>query len=382
MRLARPSPICRLTTTATRLMGFSPQQLRVGLRNIFRLTASVVLALTIVPGVAVAQSGPADHAPNGTEILLLGTAGGPPLHKDRSEPSSLLIVDGRPYLIDCGIGTMRRMVRAGIRSETTGTIFITHHHPDHDLGLADVMANDFLNLGLADAAHTINIYGPPQTKELVEAAFRYISIPFGVFADEQFGETGPRNLFVAHDIPHDGVVFQDDKIRVIAAENSHYALMPAHFRTQIKSYSYRFETPHGVVVFTGDTGPGDAPVIRLAKGADVLISEVLDLDAMVKFARALGEERHWSPQRSNALVEHMKFEHLDMEEVGELASKAQVKSVVLYHFSAEGVESADFVSAVKKYFSGPVFAGADLDRYCLSRQAGKRTSARILSPCH
>ncbi len=371
----------RFSAPATRFKSFSCEPLRASLRSIYWLTASAVLSLTIVPGVAVAQSSPAAQAPRGTEILLLGTTGGPPLHKDRSEPSSLLIVDGRSYLIDCGIGTMRRMVRAGIRSETIGTIFITHHHPDHDLDLADVMANDFFNMDLADAAHTINIYGPPQTKELVEAAFRYISIPFGVFADEQFGDTRPRNPFVAHDIPRDGVVYQDDKIRVIAAENSHYALMPAHFRTQMKSYSYRFETPHGVIVFTGDTGPSDAPVIRLAKGADVLISEVLDLDAMVKFARALGEEHHWSPQRSNALVEHMKFEHLDMEEVGKLASKAQVKSVVLYHFGSEGVKPAAYVSGVKKYFSGPVFAGADLDRYCLGRQDGRGTSARILSPC-
>lgn len=376
--LPHSSLIQKLPATATRLMGFSPRQLRVGLRNICRLTASVVLALTIVPGVAVAQGGPVAQAPNGTEILLLGTAGGPPLHKNRSEPSSLLIVDGRPYLIDCGIGTMRRMVRAGIRSETIGTIFITHHHPDHDLDLADVMANDFFNLDLVDAAHTINIYGPPQTKELVEAAFRYISIPFGVFAAEGLGDTRLANPFEAHDIQHDGLAYQDDKIRVIAAENSHYALMPAQFRTQMKSYSYRFETSHGVIVFTGDTGPSDA-VMQLAKGADVLVSEVHDLNAMVKFAHALGEEHHWSPQRSNALMEHMKFEHLDLEEVGELASKAQVKSVVLYHLNPEN--PAAFVSGVKKYFSGPVFAGADLDRYCLSRQVGKGTRVRILSPC-
>src|SRR5579859_7824947 len=334
MRLARPSPICRLTTTATRLMGFSPQQLRVGLRNIFRLTASVVLALTIVPGVAVAQSGPADHAPNGTEILLLGTAGGPPLHKDRSEPASLLIVDGRMYLIDCGIGTMRRLVQAGIRSETIGTIFITHHHPDHDLDLADVMANDFFNLDLAGATRKINIYGPPQTKELVDAAFHYITIPFGVFAAEGLGNGRVTNPFEAHDIPHDGPVYQDDKIRVIAAENSHYALMPAQFRTQMKSYSYRFETPRGVIVFTGDTGPSDA-VTQLAKGADVLVCETGDANARAKFVQSLAAKNHWPPERSNALMAHMKVEHLGLEEAGELASRARVKSVVLYHINPE-----------------------------------------------
>src|SRR5690348_9175219 len=84
-----------------------------------------------------------------TEVLFLGTAGGPPLRLDRSEPSTLLVVDGRPYLIDCGIGTMRRMLRAGVKSEQVRTIFLTHLHADHDLGLADVMANDFFRQSTA-----------------------------------------------------------------------------------------------------------------------------------------------------------------------------------------------------------------------------------------
>jgi ribonuclease BN (tRNA processing enzyme) len=49
--------------------------------------------------------------------------------------------------------------------------------------------------------------------------------------------------------------------------------MPAQFRAHFKSSSYRIQTPHGVVVFTGDTGPSDA-VVKLAMDADVLVAEV------------------------------------------------------------------------------------------------------------
>ncbi len=330
-----------------------------------------------LPGACAAQSTPAAETVRGIEIVLLGTHGGPYLNQDRSESSSLLIVDGRPYLIDCGMGSMRRMVRAGIRSERVGTIFITHLHPDHDLDLANVMANDLLNLQrTADALQTFNIYGPPQTKELVDAAFAYISIPFGAFAAEaRNADMLARNPFAAHEIRSDGLVYQDDKIRVIAAENSHYALMPAKFRERMKSYSYRFETPHGVVVFTGDTGVSDA-VTQVAKNADVLISVALDLDAMDKSLHEAAIENHWSAERLNGMMAHMKDEILDLKEVGELASKAQVKSVVLYHLGPDGVQPAVFVSGVKKYYPGPVFAGADLDRYCLSDKA------QMLSPCH
>src|SRR5690242_21373313 len=117
------------------------------------VTFSVVtVGIVAVLGLAestIGQTSPSTAAPNRTEVLFLGTAGGPPLRLDRSEPSTLLVVDGRPYLIDCGIGTMRRMLRAGVKSEQVRTIFLTHLHADHDLGLADVMANDFFRQSTA-----------------------------------------------------------------------------------------------------------------------------------------------------------------------------------------------------------------------------------------
>jgi ribonuclease BN (tRNA processing enzyme) len=271
-----------------------------------------------------------------------------------------------------------------VRSETIGTIFLTHLHPDHDLGLADVMGNDFFELGQSSARRTISIYGPPLTRALVSAAFRYISIPFSVFAAESSSSgIGPIlvNPFVAHEIQHGGLIYQDDKIRVIAAENSHYALMPAGFRKRMKSYSYRIETPYGVIVFTGDTGPSNA-VVRLARGADVLVSNVLDLTAMGASVNRAAKRNHWSPQRTNAFMNHLRVELLDLQEVGEIASSAHVGSVVLNHFDPTVKDPAAYVAGVKRFFSGPVFAGADLAAYCLRSRAGRDISgAADFGPC-
>ena len=148
----------------------------------FRAVAILALALAVgTPGADAAQNAPATAPNHNTEIVFLGTAGGPPLRLDRSEPSTLLVVDGRAYLIDCGIGTMRRMIEAGIKSEQVKTIFFTHLHADHDLGLADVMANDFAREDLFGMTGSFNVYGPPQTRELVDAAFRFITIGFRPF---------------------------------------------------------------------------------------------------------------------------------------------------------------------------------------------------------
>jgi len=334
---------------------------------------------------AKAQTNSSVGAPDRTEILFLGTAGGPPLRLDRSEPSTLLIVDGRSYLIDCGIGTMQRMLKAGIASESIKTIFFTHLHADHDLGLADVMSNDFLRLNAISSKESVNIYGPPQTKELVDAAFRYITFGFTAFAAEPGairaglvnGElTSP---FVTHEIQGGGVVYQDSKIRVTAAENSHYILMSAEMQKRMKSYSYRIETPRGVIVFTGDTGPSDA-VARLAKGADVFITEVEDLNEATRFVNRLAAQDHWPAKRAAAMMAHMRQAHLDEQEAGDLATKAKVKAVVLYHYNP--VDPAVHVARVKQYFSGPVFASADLERYCLGTRQGKgAASGSVLRVC-
>lgn len=339
------------------------------------LRAIVVLALALavgVPGAEAAQDTPAAVPKRVTEIVFLGTAGGPPLRLDRSEPSTLLIVDGREYLIDCGIGTMRRMIEAGIKSEQIKTIFFTHLHADHDLGLADVMANDFVHADLFGAAASFNIYGPPQTRELVDAAFHFITIGFRPFEAEnpsayRLGNGQFASPFVAHEFDRDGVIFRDDKISVTAAENSHYALMPTQQREVLKSYSYRIETPHGVIVFTGDTGPSDA-VARLAKGADVLVAEASsrDREDRDRFIRSMAARNHWLPKRAQAFRAHFISEHLDTDNIGELATKAGVKAVVLYHYDPlDKADQSAYASGVKKKFAGAVFAPDDLDRYCM-----------------
>jgi len=354
-------------------------------RKMFMAALALGVTFFSVP-VASQQQTPAPHA-NDTELLMLGTAGGPPLRKDRSEPATLLIVDGRPYLIDCGTGTIRRLVEAGIPSETIATIFFTHLHADHDVGLVDVMANDYFHLDLSSDARKISIYGPPETSELVEAAFHYISIPFELFAAEKPGfqlgrpNHGLTSPFVPHEIDGDGVVYHDDKIQITAAENSHYALMPAQFRAHFKSYSYRIQTPDGVVVFTGDTGPSEA-VVKLAMGADVLVSEVEEgSDELRGFVDQMAARNHWPPARKQEFAAHMNQEHLTVDSLGELASKAQVQSVLFYHYDPENkAEQQDRVAGMKKYFHGEVLAPMDLDRFCLSKGDGQSEKAKF-EPC-
>ena len=334
-------------------------------------------ALALI-ALAVASSLPAASVakPARTQILFLGTAGGPPLRVDRSEPSTLLIVNGRKYLIDCGIGTARRLVEAGIESNQIKTIFFTHLHADHDMGLADVMANDFFTRQSWAAADPINIYGPPQTKQLVDAAFQFILVGIRPFAAAGSATDRDRlaSPFISHEFARDGLVFQDDNIRVTAVENSHYVLIPRQRRSAFKTYSYRIQTPDGVIVFTGDTGPSGA-IAEFAKGADVLIAEASyrDPQELDQSMEARAARSHLRPTAIKSFRDHFLFEHLDAPEIGQLAANEGVKAVILYHYDPKDkADQASYAREVGKVFAGPVFASDDLDRFCLSSGVAAR----------
>ena len=129
-----------------------------------------------------------------------------------------------------------------------------------------------------------------------------------------------------------------------------------------RSYSLRFDTPDRSIVVTGDSGPSDA-IAKLAKGADILVSEVIDPAG----ALALSASRfHFSPAQMAPLVRHMSKEHLTPEEIGKIANRAGVKMVVLTHFSPGFDTETDmrrYTAGVRLFFKGPVVAGRDLDEF-------------------
>ena len=103
----------------------------------------------------------------------------------------------------------------------------------------------------------INVFGPRRTEDLVQAVVEYFTISAEIrIADG--GRTIPiGQLFFGHDVGP-GVIYQDANIKVTGIENTHFAFHKGPAAGKHKSYSYRFDTPSRVVVFTSDTGPSPA----------------------------------------------------------------------------------------------------------------------------
>ena len=131
-------------------------------------------------------------------------------------------------------------------------------------------------------------------------------------------------------------------------ENTHFHFAPGSpAYGRYKSYAYRFTARDRTIVFTGDTGPSDA-VTELAKGADLLVTEVLDPDEARDIRVKNGDWARMSPARQDAFMHHMRDEHLTPEVVGDMATRAGVKAVVLTHVLTGSNPRDDFQRFVER----------------------------------
>ena len=302
--------------------------------------------LFLVSGFTVVLVSAAAHVSMAAEtrLITLGTVAGPPPRAHRAQFSNLLIVNDTLYVVDAGDGVTRRIAKAGFNVRDVGTIFITHHHDDHTAGLGTLMSAAWDN----QRTKPINVYGPPRTEDLVKAAVQYFTISAEIrIADG--GRTIPiGQLFFGHDVGP-GMIYQDANIKVTAIENTHFAFHNGPAAGKHKSYSYRFDTPGRVIVFTSDTGPFDG-LVELAKGADLLVSEANSIEQRMQDLMRSGQWQVMTAEEQTRIKRQMAEGHLSTEDVGKLAARAAVKAVVLSHLTWKADDDySTWADEVKKH---------------------------------
>lgn len=295
----------------------------------------------------------------GTHVVTLGTAGGPLPRKDRAQSSNLLLVDGAPYLIDAGDGVTRRIVQAGYDFGKIDKIFVTHAHGDHTAGLAPLLMTRWE----FQPRDPVDVYGSG-VEELVSGAIAFLT-PNAEIRWAQGKRTPMVQTFRGHDVVP-GVIYQDDKVKVIAVENSHFHFPPGSRPDgKYRSYSYRFETPDRVVVFTGDTGPSDA-LTELAKSADLLVTETMMASDVIDLFKRDGLWQKRTPEEQEGFVHLMEGEHITPRGVGEMAAKAGVKSIVMTHLGPTTDPEDNYqryIDIAREFYAGPITIAKDLMQF-------------------
>lgn len=276
-------------------------------------------------------------------VILLGT-GGPRPDPNRAGPAVALQVDDDCLLFDAGRGASLQLVRAGIAPQSLHSIFITHHHFDHIGDLGDVILASWNNGGDRPPA----IFGPKGTRRIVATLLNEV---YGHDIDTRLAETAqanatPRDIRTsvkAQDVQA-GLVFDSGRWRVRAEHVDHMHGLGIS-REDWVCLGYRVEAHGKVVAISGDT-VDCAGLQRLAQDADVLVQCCYLARAEITDAGGELIARHILASSA---------------EVGKIAARAGVKTLVLTHFREKSETMLRSVEAdVRRDFPGDLVLGRDL----------------------
>ena len=301
------------------------------------IAAFLLLCCALVAGPGDSR-GQAAAGNGGSQIVLLGT-GTPNAEPDRSGPAAAIVVNGAPYLVDCGPGVVRKAAAAaargvkGLEVARLNRLFVTHLHSDHTLGYPDVILTPW-TLGRNEP---LEVYGPKgigdMTAHLLQAYREDIEIRTNGL--EPSNRTGYK--VDVHEIGP-GEIYRDENVTVTAFAVSHGSWP--------ESFGFKFRTPDRTIVISGDTAPSQG-VMQNCAGCDVLIHEVYSQKGF------LTRPREWQKY-------HASF-HTSSRELAQIASKTRPGLLVLYHQLLWGVTDDELVREIRQTYPGKVVSGRDLD---------------------
>jgi ribonuclease BN (tRNA processing enzyme) len=246
-------------------------------------------------------------------LIILGSKGGPAIRPGGPSPTSMLLnVDGRLYVVDCGLGVTRGFVEAGHTLRDLSTILITHHHSDHNLEFGNLIHTAWC----AGLGTPVKAYGP---KGLVAMWPAFCTLNAFDIAT-RIADEGRPPLEPMVDVTEfsGGPVFDDGIVSVTAMRNHHPPV--------IDSFALRFVIRQAmgdkVVIFSGDTAFIPA-MIPFARDADILVHEAMYLPGVDRLVA--------KTPNANRLREHLMASHTLAADVGRIARDAGVKHLVLNH---------------------------------------------------
>lgn len=284
------------------------------------------------------------------ELTILGTSAMAPT-KERNPVSMYLSYKGEGILFDCAEGTQRQMDLAGISRARVHKILISHWHGDHVAGLIGFLQT-FSN---QEDTHGIELYGPKGTKQYMNNLFKscYFDIDIKLKVTElnpkkieKFFENEDYELHciqLEHAIPCLGFAFvEKDRFNIDKAylkknkikEGPHLEKLKegkdiSYEGKKVKAKDATYPVPGKKIAYVMDTSYC-TKAVTIAKNADLLLCETT-------FSSALKEKAE-------------QYGHLTSEDAANIASNAEVKQLIITHFSPRYKQVNELVDEAKTIF--------------------------------
>lgn len=267
-------------------------------------------------------------------VTLLGT-GGPPPRIDRFGPSTLVEAGVEKFIFDAGRGALQRLYQLKIPFGDITGLFLTHLHSDHVVGIPDLWLTGWNGQEWGKRTVPLKVWGPAETADMMSHLRQ--AYQFDIRVRSHYPKEG---VAIAAQEFTEGVVYDDNGVRVIAFAVDHGRVKPA--------YGFRINYRGRSVVLSGDTRFNDN-VIQFARGADLLVHEVvLMTDEFMNNAKA---------------ARIIAGNHTTAEEAGTVFDLARPKLAVYSHIiEFGGPRLQDLIDDTRKAYDGRFEVGEDLMR--------------------
>ena len=290
---------------------------------------------------------------------ILGSAAALP-DPDRYHTSMVLTVGERRYLIDCGNGATLQMMRANIDPTEINHIFLTHLHYDHIADFPYFMISTWMG----DRQNAPIVFGPDGTRDFVDHLFEGGAFDADIRARAAYPKRQANKHVLTPDIRtiKPGAVWEDERVRVTAVYAEHIP------REITECFAFKFEAEGKSVVFSSDTKPC-AAVESLAEGADLLVHECTFPRSALEFRDkvGIGTSAHTSPEDLGKLASRAGVKSLIATHFGHFdATNPVLKTILTHHMPIEKVGPGlldEMVEDIRRSYSGPLQLARDLSRH-------------------